>query len=75
MKPKQDSIKNNSNNWREDHEALVRTIREARQITRAIETGAPLPKQTPSQVPSDYVQCEFCQRNFNKHAAERHIPL
>lgn len=40
-----------------------------------METGAPLPKQTPSQIPSDYVQCEFCQRHFNKHAAERHIPL
>ncbi|CAF3090733.1 unnamed protein product [Rotaria sp. Silwood2] len=62
-------------NWREGHNALVRTIREARQITRAMETGAPLPKQTPPQIPSDYVQCEFCQRHFNKHSAERHIPF
>ncbi len=53
----------------------MRTIREARQITRAIETGAPLPKQTPAQIPTDYVQCEYCQRHFNKHSAERHIPL
>jgi len=53
----------------------VRTIREARQITQAMEIGAPLPKQTPPQIPSDYVQCEFCQRHFNKHSAERHIPL
>ena len=40
-----------------------------------METGAPLPKQTPAQIPSDYVQCDFCQRHFNKHVAERHIPL
>ena len=68
-------IKQRPTNWREGHETLVRTIREARQITRAIETGAPLPKQTPPQIPTDYVQCEYCQRHFNKHAAERHIPL
>ncbi|CAF2669601.1 unnamed protein product [Rotaria sp. Silwood2] len=74
-KPKQDIQKKRPINWREGHNALVRTIREARQITRAMETGAPLPKQTPPQIPSDYVQCEFCQRHFNKHSAERHIPF
>ncbi|CAF1684187.1 unnamed protein product, partial [Adineta ricciae] len=75
VKPKQDFPKKKATNWREGHAALVRTIREARQITRAIETGAPLPKQTPSQIPTDYVQCDFCQRHFNKHSAERHIPF
>lgn len=75
VKPKQETTKQKPHDWRENHESLVRTIRQARQVTRAIETGAPLPKYAPSQVPSDYVQCEFCQRNFNKHAAERHIPL
>lgn len=75
VKPKSDNQKTKTSNWREGHNALVRTIREARQITRAIETGAPLPKQTPSQIPSDYIQCEYCQRHFNKHSAERHIPF
>ncbi|CAF1396564.1 unnamed protein product [Adineta steineri] len=75
VKPKQDYLKKRPTNWREGHESLVKTIREARQVTRAIETGAPLPKKTPAQVPSDYVQCEYCQRNFNKHSAERHIPF
>ncbi|UJR38366.1 hypothetical protein I4U23_031036 [Adineta vaga] len=75
VKPKQDYPKKRPNNWREGHDALVRTIREARQITRAIETGAPLPKQTPAQIPTDYVQCDYCQRHFNKHSAERHIPF
>lgn len=73
VKPKAD--KKRTTNWREDHDALVRTIREARQITKAIETGAPIPKQTPSQIPAGYVQCDYCQRHFNKHTAERHIPL
>jgi hypothetical protein len=62
-------------NWREGHNELVRTIRQARQVTQAIETGAPIPKQVPAQVPTGYVQCEFCQRHFNKFTAERHIPL
>ncbi|CAF1126779.1 unnamed protein product [Rotaria sordida] len=75
IKPKQNNQKKRPSNWREGHNALVRTIREARQITQAMETGAPLPKQTPSQIPSDYVQCEYCQRHFNKHSAERHIPF
>ncbi len=29
----------------------------------------------PSAVPSDYVNCQFCGRNFNRTAAERHIPF
>ena len=29
----------------------------------------------PSSVPSDYVNCQYCGRNFNKTAAERHIPF
>lgn len=74
-KSKPDNHKKSKNNWREDHNQLVRTIREARQVTRAIETGAPLPKPTVSHVPTDYIQCEFCQRHFNQYSAERHIPL
>ncbi|CAF2514653.1 unnamed protein product [Rotaria sp. Silwood2] len=75
VKPKPDNQKKKTSNWREDHNELVRTIREARQVTRAVETGAPIPKQTPSQVPTDYIQCEYCQRHFNKYSAERHIPF
>ncbi|CAF1118407.1 unnamed protein product [Rotaria sp. Silwood1] len=75
IKPKADNQKKKTSNWREDHNELVRTIREARQVTRAIETGAPIPKQTPSQVPTDYIQCEYCQRHFNQYSAERHIPF
>ncbi|CAF0801162.1 unnamed protein product [Didymodactylos carnosus] len=44
--------KEKKGNWRELHHQLVRTIREARNVTHAIETGAPMPKTTPSSVPS-----------------------
>ncbi|UJR07773.1 hypothetical protein I4U23_012056 [Adineta vaga] len=73
--PKIDNTKKKTTNWREGHNELVQTIRQARQITQAIENGAPIPKQLPSQAPSDYVQCEYCHRHFNKYSAERHIPF
>uniref|UniRef100_A0A3B5KHM8 C2HC/C3H-type domain-containing protein n=1 Tax=Takifugu rubripes TaxID=31033 RepID=A0A3B5KHM8_TAKRU len=32
------------------------------------------PKSPPPATPdSNYIQCPYCQRSFNKHAAERHI--
>ncbi|CAF1173920.1 unnamed protein product, partial [Adineta ricciae] len=73
--PKVDNSKNKTTNWREGHNELVRTIRQARQVTQAIENDAPLPKQIPSQAPSDYIECEYCHRHFNKFSAERHIPF
>lgn len=65
----------NSSNWREKHNDFIRSIRAAKGVTEAIRTGAPLPKFEPSAVPSDYVNCQFCGRNFNRNAAERHIPF
>ncbi|KAK0405588.1 hypothetical protein QR680_018073 [Steinernema hermaphroditum] len=43
-------------------------------------SGALLPPSTSGEVaaastPSYYVQCEYCGRNFNQNAAERHIPF
>ncbi|CAF4728085.1 unnamed protein product, partial [Rotaria socialis] len=61
--------------WREKHEQLIRSIREARSVTRAIHDGGPLPAFRPSEVPSDYVMCPHCRRNFNEHVAKRHIPF
>ncbi|CAF5188934.1 unnamed protein product, partial [Rotaria magnacalcarata] len=61
--------------WREKHEQLIRSIREARSVTRAIHDGGPLPVFRPSEVPSDYVMCPYCRRNFNEHVAKRHMPL
>ncbi|CAF1599342.1 unnamed protein product [Rotaria magnacalcarata] len=61
--------------WREKHEQLIRSIREARSVTRAIHDGGPLPVFRPSEVPSDYVMCPYCRRNFNEHVAKRHMPF
>ncbi|CAF3558650.1 unnamed protein product [Adineta steineri] len=62
-------------NWREKHTRLIQSIRQARTVTQAIEQGAPLPVFRPSEVPSDYVACPYCRRNFNEHTAKRHIPF
>ncbi|CAF0852775.1 unnamed protein product [Brachionus calyciflorus] len=69
-----EAIKQTSN-WREKHNDFIRSIRNAKGVTEAIRTGAPLPKFEPSAVPSDYVNCQYCGRNFNRNAAERHIPF
>jgi len=64
-----------SSNWREKHNEFIKTVRNARVVSEAIKTGAPLPKFEASAVPSDYVNCQFCGRNFSSGAAERHIPF
>ena len=52
-------------NWRAKHNDLIQTIKAAR-------GEAPPP---PPAVNPDYVQCPYCARNFNEHAAERHMPF
>ncbi|CAF1118098.1 unnamed protein product [Rotaria sordida] len=62
-------------NWRQKHTQLIQSVREARAVTRAMKQGGPLPAFRPSEVPSDYVMCPYCHRNFNEHAAKRHMPF
>ena len=38
--------------WREKHQRLVQSIREARSVTQSMKQGAPLPAFRPSEVPS-----------------------
>lgn len=64
-----------NSNWREKHDQFIKNVRNARVVTEAIKTGAPVPKFEASAVPSDYVNCGFCGRNFSSAAAERHIPF
>lgn len=64
-----------ASNWREKHNQFIKNVRNARVVTEAIKTGAPVPKFEASAVPSDYVNCSFCGRNFSSAAAERHIPF
>ncbi|CAI4223473.1 unnamed protein product [Auanema sp. JU1783] len=62
-------------NWRERHETFINAVSQSKKVDYALKTGAPLPPPPKTAVPSDYVQCEYCGRNFNERAAERHIPF
>uniref|UniRef100_A0A914WHZ6 Zinc finger C2HC domain-containing protein 1A n=1 Tax=Plectus sambesii TaxID=2011161 RepID=A0A914WHZ6_9BILA len=61
--------------WRERHEQFIEAVSASKQVDYALKTGTPLPPPPKSMVPSDFVKCEHCGRNFNKNAAERHIPF
>ena len=52
-------------NWRSKHENLIATLKAARGQGPAV---APM-------IDPGYVECPYCARNFNEHAAERHIPF
>uniref|UniRef100_A0A0N5BAX7 Zinc finger C2HC domain-containing protein 1A n=1 Tax=Strongyloides papillosus TaxID=174720 RepID=A0A0N5BAX7_STREA len=62
-------------NWKERHETFIGAVSASKQVEIAIKTGAPLPPPPKATVPNDYIECEFCGRNFNEKAAERHIPF
>ena len=66
---------NKTGNWRQKHEEFVTTFRAAREVTRALKTGGPLPPPPPPAENPDYVQCPYCQRRFNEDAAKRHMPF
>ena len=63
------------NNWKQQHEQFVASIRAAREVTQAMSKGAPLPAYTPSAPNPDYVQCPCCERRFQEDTAKRHIPF
>ncbi|KFO78022.1 Zinc finger C2HC domain-containing protein 1B, partial [Cuculus canorus] len=60
-------------NWRQHHEDLIHAIRSARQVTKALKEGRPLPPPPPPSINPDYIQCPHCSRRFNEAAAQRHI--
>lgn len=51
------------------------SIRAAREVTKAVAKGGPLPAYTPSAPNPDYVQCPYCERRFQDDTAQRHIPF
>ncbi|CAJ0935059.1 unnamed protein product, partial [Mesorhabditis belari] len=61
--------------WRQRHTDFIEAISASKKVDYALKTGAPLPPPPKTSVPSDYVQCEYCGRNFNERAAERHVPF
>ncbi|XP_065191404.1 zinc finger C2HC domain-containing protein 1A-like isoform X1 [Sycon ciliatum] len=69
------AIEGKKNNWRTQHENFIAAIRGAREVTKAMKTGAPLPPPPPPAENPDYVKCDFCTRRFKPEAAERHIPF
>ncbi|KHJ94716.1 hypothetical protein OESDEN_05351 [Oesophagostomum dentatum] len=62
-------------NWKERHETFIDAVSSSKKVDYAIKTGAPLPPPPRTAIPSDYVQCNYCGRNFSEKAAERHIPF
>ncbi|XP_024075796.1 zinc finger C2HC domain-containing protein 1B [Terrapene carolina triunguis] len=60
-------------NWRQRHEDFINAIQSAKQVTKAMKEGRPLPPPPPPSVNPDYIQCPYCLRRFNEAAAERHI--
>ncbi|VDD90596.1 unnamed protein product [Enterobius vermicularis] len=61
--------------WRERHESFVSAVSTSRQVdynTHKNSASPPIPR---TSVPKDYVRCDYCGRNFNQQAAERHIPF
>nr|XP_021150425.1 zinc finger C2HC domain-containing protein 1B isoform X1 [Columba livia] len=60
-------------NWRQHHEDFINAIRSAKQVTKALKEGRPLPPPPPPSINPDYIQCPHCSRRFNEAAAQRHI--
>lgn len=60
--------------WKQDSNAFRDAMKAARDVTKAIASGAPLPAATMSAPDPSFQQCPHCSRRFNEKAAERHIP-
>ncbi|OXB83714.1 UNVERIFIED_CONTAM: hypothetical protein H355_013069, partial [Colinus virginianus] len=69
--PKNQPVK--KSNWRQHHEDFINTIQSAREVTKAMREGRPLPHPPPPSINPDYVQCPYCSRRFNEAAALKHI--
>ena len=66
----------NPSHWRQKHKEFIESLRYARQVAAVQAKGGnilDLPPPPRSENP-DYVPCPYCERRFNKDAAERHIP-
>ncbi|KAJ6660143.1 hypothetical protein lerEdw1_018070 [Lerista edwardsae] len=73
MKPPPKSQPEKKSNWRQQHENFIAAIRSAKLASIAMKEGRPLPPPPPPTINPDYIQCPYCLRRFNEHAAERHI--
>ncbi|NWR70123.1 ZC21B protein, partial [Centropus unirufus] len=71
--PQQKKQPARKSNWRQHHEDFINALRSAKQVTKALKEGLPLPPPPPPSINPDYIQCPHCSRRFNETAAERHI--
>jgi len=60
--------------WKEDSNAFRNAMKAARQYTKAVAEGKPLPPPVASAPDASLILCNNCGRRFNQKAAERHIP-
>jgi hypothetical protein len=60
--------------WKEQSNAFREAMRAAREVTKALESGAPLPPPKMSAPDPSLIPCPHCGRSFNQNAADRHIP-
>ncbi len=61
--------------WKKDSEAFRAAMKAARQYSKAVAAGDPLPPPVASAPDSSLIPCPHCGRRFNEKAAERHIPV
>eukprot|EP00075_Anas_platyrhynchos_P003136 XP_005027493.3 zinc finger C2HC domain-containing protein 1B [Anas platyrhynchos] len=71
--PPQKNQQVKKSNWRQQHEDFINAIQSAKEVTKAMQEGRPLPPPPPPSINPDYVQCPYCSRRFNEAAAQRHI--
>ncbi|NXG29407.1 ZC21B protein, partial [Dromaius novaehollandiae] len=73
MQPPQKNQLERKSNWRQYHEEFINAIQSAKQVTKAMKEGHPLPPPPPPSINPDYIQCPYCLRRFNEAAAQRHM--
>merc|ERR1711936_388847 len=62
--------------WRKKRAEFISSLRAAKRTQKFLSEGGnvrDLPPPPPSDN-SDYIQCQYCQRRFAPHVADRHIP-
>eukprot|EP01032_Pedospumella_encystans_P019578 gene19578-22261_t len=60
--------------WKEQSNAFREAMKAARQYSKAVAEGKPLPPPVASAPDASLIPCPTCGRRFNAKAAERHIP-
>ena len=69
----------NKAKWKEESNAFREAMKANRMMDKAKKEGKPvdyyLEPSTGPSIPSDYIQCPHCARNFNQQAGTRHIPM